>query len=201
MSARRDLSYAFEIDGSLAQKGMSGTFVIRLEHSVPLGGESALVWLPAPWTLPLLVKAVVSGTGAITASLVKGLKTEMQLPGGSVMVAGASQEGKLLEFRAGRWTTGRLPATAVEAGLDTGSASTYVRRTDKGVEIVVQTRGRIAEAGVNFNVLGFQVDRITSGTYISAYVFSPLAALTIMLLAGISVGVWIVIGYVLFGLR
>jgi hypothetical protein len=201
MSARRDVSYAFEIEGRLAQTDISGTLAVRLEHSVPLGSsESSLVWLPAPWTLPVLMKAVANGKGALTASLVKSRQAETPLPGGSVMMVGASHEGKLLEYRAGRWITGWKPATELRAGHEFQSASTYFRRTANGLEIVIQTRGHIAETDVNFNLLGVEVDRIKHGKYISAYVFSPFTALLAILVAGISIGVWVLIIVLLVGM-
>jgi hypothetical protein len=198
MAARRDVSCAFEIEGRLAHTDIAGTLAVRLEHSVPLGSsESSLVWLPAGWTLPALLKAVANGKGALTASLVKSRQAETHLPGGSVMMIGASHEGKLLEYRAGRWITSYKPATELRAGHEAQSASTYVRRTANGWEVVVQTRGHIAETDVNFKLLGVEVERIKHGRYISAYVLSPLTALKAILFAGIGIGVWVLIIFLL----
>lgn len=190
MSARRDLSCAFEIDGRLTQTDVSGTLVVRFERSVPL--EDSLAWMPAFWTVPALIKSVFDGKGALTARLVKSSKVEMRLPGGS-MIVGASQEGKLLEYRGGRWTTGWKPATEFTAGHDSESRSAYFRRSAKGLEIVLQNTARVAESDVNFRLLGIEVDRVKYGRYVSAYVFSPLAALMGILVAGLSIGIWVVI--------
>jgi len=190
MSARRDLSCAFEIEGRLAQTDVSGTLVVRFEHSVPL--EDSLAWMPAFWTVPALIKSVFDGKGALTAKLVKSSKVEMRLPSGS-MVVGASREGVLLEYRGGRWTMGWKPAAEFTAGHDSESRSAYFRRSAKGLEIVLQNTARVAESGVNFKLLGIEVDRVKDGRYVSAYVFSPLAALKGILVAGLSIGIWVVI--------
>lgn len=195
MSAKREMSYAFEIEGRLARTDVSGKLMVRLEHSASL--ESWDAWLPSSLTLPALVTSVAGGKGALTATLVESRRAETLLPNGSVMVVGASHEGKLLEYRAGRWITGSRSAIKLTAG----HASKYFRHTANGLEIVIEKSGKIAASDINFNLFGVEVERINYGKYTSAYVFSPLTALMAILLAAASIGVWVIIFAILFGMR
>jgi len=199
MVARREITYAFEVEGRLARSDIAGTLLVRLEHSMPI--DSSLAWFPPLWVFPSVVKSVLQGQGALTASLIKAVQTQMLLPGQSVMKVGASYEGKLFEYRGGKWSMSWRPATELRVGTASESSPIYLRKSAKGSEVVFERNGSLPASDVNLNLLFVEIDRINYGKYISALVCSPLDVLKFTLVGVLGIGFWIVVILFFFGMR